>query len=53
MDSPHNIQSLLKIHINNTLKKKEQKKHKKMKKRERGEELTGIPPHRPQKMSAN
>ena len=52
---PQNIQSLFKIHINNTFKKKKKykKSTKKRKKRERGEEPTGIPPRGPQKMSAN
>ena len=52
MDPPHNIQFLLKIHMNNTLKKST-KKYKKIKKRECGEELTSIPPYGQQKMSAN
>ena len=45
MDPSHNIQSLLKIYINNSFKKrKSTKKYKKMKKSEHGKELTGTPP---------
>jgi len=52
MDLPHNISSLLKIHINNIFFKK-YKKSKKIKKRELGEELIDIPPHGAKKLSTN
>ena len=45
MDPPHNIQSLLKIHINNIFKKEKKKNYKKvLKKTKLGEELQSVPP---------